>query len=411
MPFKQLLVPLPHTQGRHSMWIETCGEGKESDHCVVILHGGPGYHTNRADFEAFASGPSAEAGGEMQPMEGFVIVRYDQRFCGNSRPSFEPLERNDRQGDSDIDIESDVCALSIHDLIADLRFLIVDVLKRRRVCLSAHSWATTLALAFAATHPELLSGAILFGTYLADSPGHDSVYGRQAVAKFPECMEVFLRQVGLDPSAPSFSWKAVYDAYRPHVLFSPASASTASAEEVEQQQRLLLTHKKMTTLWLLHEDYVTADNASDRQYLLSRMLAIEAAKDSAEFERDHEASYRRLRGQSTMQHQLLRRLEERDFDFLGDARIHNVLASSGVPLFFIQGAQDDCCPAASVVEFVEKLQAAHDGAKKLIGLSLLKSTAHGHDDAVNSELLTAAMRIRRLAQRRAEKQAAEDVGE
>lgn len=124
---------LPVRDGNEIFW-ETSGtpHGKP----VVNLHGGPG------------SGTGAGYRRRCDP-EKFLIVGFDQRGCGRSRPrvsdpSAPPLSTNTTQA-----------------LIADLEALRVH-LNIETWLVTGLSWGSTLAIAYAQAHPERVSEIVLF---------------------------------------------------------------------------------------------------------------------------------------------------------------------------------------------------------------------------------------------------------
>jgi len=101
---------------------------------AVILHGGPG------------APMSTRAGGMFDPAR-YLIVQLDQRQCGRSLPSAgEPV--------------ADLSANTTAHLIADLERLRARVGVERWLVWGG-SWGTTLALAYAETHPEHVSELVL----------------------------------------------------------------------------------------------------------------------------------------------------------------------------------------------------------------------------------------------------------
>ncbi|MFZ0565964.1 MAG: prolyl aminopeptidase [Chlamydiales bacterium] len=117
--------------GNEIYW-ETSGNPKGRP--ALYLHGGPG------------SGISGGYRRHFDP-EKFLIVSFEQRGCGRSRPSVtDPginLMKNTTQA-----IISDIEKLRIH-------------LKVDKWLLLGISWGTTLALAYSQTHPEKVSAIVL----------------------------------------------------------------------------------------------------------------------------------------------------------------------------------------------------------------------------------------------------------
>jgi len=116
----------------HEIHVEECGnpEGKPA----VFLHGGPG-------------GGSEPWHRQFFDPRRYRIVLFDQRGCGKSTPYAELREN------------------TTWDLVADLE-AIRTRLGIERWLVFGGSWGSTLALAYAETHPERVTGLILRGIFL-----------------------------------------------------------------------------------------------------------------------------------------------------------------------------------------------------------------------------------------------------
>ncbi|HEV7431900.1 MAG TPA: prolyl aminopeptidase, partial [Steroidobacteraceae bacterium] len=128
----------PYRRGRlrvspvHDLYFEESGNphGKP----VVFLHGGPGGGTSPAMRRFF------------NPRR-YRIVLFDQRGCGKSRP------------------HASLIANTTWDLVADIERL-REHLQIRRWQLFGGSWGSTLALAYAQTHPRRVTELVLRGIFL-----------------------------------------------------------------------------------------------------------------------------------------------------------------------------------------------------------------------------------------------------
>lgn len=116
--------------GQHVYW-ETCGnpDGKPA----VVLHGGPGAGCTPGMRRYFDPG-------------AFRIVLLDQRGAGRSTPRVE--------------LDTDLHSNTTDHLIADLERLRTE-LGIERWLVWGFSWGTTLALAYAQTHPQRVSELVL----------------------------------------------------------------------------------------------------------------------------------------------------------------------------------------------------------------------------------------------------------
>ena len=153
----------PYTRGEldvgdgHKLYFEESGNPKGKP--VVFLHGGPGGGTEPKHRRFFD--PSA-----------YRIVLLDQRGCGKSTPHAS-LEKN-----------------TTWDLVADIERL------RTHLGIEAWqvfggSWGSTLALAYAETHPTRVTELVLRGIFLLRKSEIDWFYQNGANAIFPDAWEAY----------------------------------------------------------------------------------------------------------------------------------------------------------------------------------------------------------------------------
>jgi proline iminopeptidase len=154
--------------GQRLYW-ETSGnpEGKP----VVFLHGGPGAGTNRSQRRLFDP-------------ERYRIVLFDQRGCGRSLPHAS-------------DPDADLTANTTWHLVADIERL-REHLGIDRWQVLGGSWGSSLALAYAETHPERVTEIILRGIFTLRQVELDWFYEGGAAALFPDLWEGFLEPVPAD---------------------------------------------------------------------------------------------------------------------------------------------------------------------------------------------------------------------
>jgi proline iminopeptidase len=145
----------------HTLYLEECGnpEGKP----VVFLHGGPGGGTNPRQRRLFD--PAA-----------YRIVLFDQRGCGRSTPHAS-VDRN-----------------TTWDLVGDIEG-IRDRLDIERWQVFGGSWGSTLALAYAETHPERVTELILRGIFLLRPYELAWYYQEGASNIFPDTWEHYLTPI------------------------------------------------------------------------------------------------------------------------------------------------------------------------------------------------------------------------
>ena len=150
--------------GGHTLHIEECGNPRGQP--AIILHGGPGGGTNPA-MRRFHD-PSR-----------YRIVLFDQRGCGRSTPNAE-LENN-----------------TTHDLVADIE-RIRALLGVERWQLFGGSWGSTLALAYAQTHPNRVATMILRGVFLLTRAELRWFYQEGCSWLFPEAFADFQKPIPVE---------------------------------------------------------------------------------------------------------------------------------------------------------------------------------------------------------------------
>jgi proline iminopeptidase len=154
----------PYRTGRlrvsdvHELYFEESGnpQGKP----VVFLHGGPGGGTD-VKYRRFFDPKS------------YRIVMFDQRGCGRSTPHAS-LEEN-----TTWHLVSDIEALRTH-------------LGIERWQVFGGSWGSTLALAYAETHPERVTELVLRGIFLLREQEIQWFYQRGCSAIYPDAWEHYL---------------------------------------------------------------------------------------------------------------------------------------------------------------------------------------------------------------------------
>lgn len=141
----------------HVLFYEECGN--PSGEPVLLIHGGPG-------------------GGANPTMRRFHdpahhrIILFDQRGSGRSTP-YASLDHN-----------------TTWHLVADME-LLRKHLSVNRWQLFGGSWGSTLAIAYAQTHPERVTGMILRGIFLLRRREIDWFYQQGASAIYPDAFEEF----------------------------------------------------------------------------------------------------------------------------------------------------------------------------------------------------------------------------
>jgi proline iminopeptidase len=146
---------------RHTLYYEQCGnpDGKP----VVLLHGGPGAGSN-AKMRRFHD-----------PAK-YRIVLFDQRGAGRSRP------------------HADLVDNTTWDLVADIEQLRA-LLGIERWQVFGGSWGSTLALAYAQTHPQRVAELVLRGIFMLRRWELEWFYQQGASRLFPDAWEHYLAPI------------------------------------------------------------------------------------------------------------------------------------------------------------------------------------------------------------------------
>jgi proline iminopeptidase len=145
----------------HDLYFEECGnpDGKP----VVFLHGGPGGGSEPKQRRFFDP-------------KRYRIILFDQRGCGKSTPHASLVDN------------------TTWDLVADIETL-REHLGVARWQVFGGSWGSTLALAYAETHPSRVTELVLRGIFLLRKQEIDWFYQRGAGAIFPDAWEEYLAPI------------------------------------------------------------------------------------------------------------------------------------------------------------------------------------------------------------------------
>ena len=276
IPSRPALYPEiePHSTGTlrvsslHSIYYEESGnpDGKP----VVFLHGGPGGGTDPKQRRFFDP-------------QAYRIVLFDQRGCGQSTPHAELREN------------------TTWDLVADIEKL-RSHLAIDRWQVFGGSWGSTLALAYAQTHPRRVSELVLRGIFLLRRSELLWFYQDGASALFPDAWEAFLAPI---PSAERGDLMKAY--HRRLTSDDPATRLEAA--------RAWSVWEASTSFLLQRPDYIANAAGDDFALAFARI----------------EAHYFVHRGFLEREQQL----------------IENIGRLRHIPSVIVQGRYDVVCPMAS----------------------------------------------------------------
>jgi proline iminopeptidase len=145
----------------HRVYFERCGDPDGTP--AVFLHGGPGAGCSPAQRRLFDP-------------KRYCVTLFDQRGCGRSTPH-AGLEAN-----------------TTWDLVTDIERLRTRFGYENWLVFGG-SWGSTLALAYAETHPERVSGLIVRGVFTLTKAEVDWYYQGGAAWLFPDLWEGFLAPI------------------------------------------------------------------------------------------------------------------------------------------------------------------------------------------------------------------------
>ena len=165
-------------KGIHEIYYEQCGNPKGKP--AVFLHGGPG-------------GGAGSFSRRFFDPKKYRIILFDQRGCGKSKPH-TCLEDNTTWHLVE-DIESIREKLEIEDWLV-----------------FGGSWGSTLALAYAQTHPNRVTELVLRGVFMLREKELQWFYQYGASEIYPEAWQGFINEI------PTNKRSNLIDAYR--LIFS-----------------------------------------------------------------------------------------------------------------------------------------------------------------------------------------------
>src|ERR1700682_4591099 len=201
-PFAPLTSQLLPIGDGHEIYVETVGRADGVP--AVYLHGGPG------------SGCQPDHRRLFDP-ERFHAVLFDQRGHGRSRPNGR-LEHN-----------------TLPHLLADME-IIREKFGFERWMIVGGSWGATLALAYAQTHPNRVTGIVLRATFLGTRAELEGAFLDALPRFYPDLSDDFLKLLPPEERAQPL------DAYWRRILDSDPAVHGPAAHAWGDTERILSGH-------------------------------------------------------------------------------------------------------------------------------------------------------------------------
>ncbi len=325
---------------RHEVYWEEYGNPRGEP--VLFFHGGPG------------GACSPELAGFFDPAR-YRVVLFDQRGCGKSRPSA-----------SDADAGPALAENTTAHLIADAMALRAHLGLEGKMHVFGGSWGSTLSLAFAIAHPEVVQTLILRGIFLCRQKDLDYFYQGNA-ATFAEHPDD-TRRPGTYQFFPE-AWAPYVEAIPPGerddmvAAYARIFATSPSTDE----ERAKVTRAALAwSVWEGATSYLAQDVSS-----LGKFADPEFARAFARIENHYFMNGCFLGGRT-----------DRDNGHI----LAHVARLSGVDVHVVQGRYDVVCPLFQATELVRALEAVSVPVD-------LRVTAAGHSmqDRENHRALTDIM--------------------
>jgi proline iminopeptidase len=202
-PFAPLTSERLSVGDDHEIYVESIG--RQGGIPAVYLHGGPG------------SGCQPNHRRLFDP-ERFHAVLFDQRGAGRSRP----------KGSRDHN--------TLPHLIADME-TIRERFGFERWLVVGGSWGATLALAYAQTHPQRVSGIVLRATFLGTRTELDSAFLKTLPLLYPALYDDFLGVLPADERGQPLEsyWRRILDA--DPAVHGPAARAWGGTERILSEHR------------------------------------------------------------------------------------------------------------------------------------------------------------------------------
>jgi proline iminopeptidase len=291
----------------HSIYWEECGNPDGIP--VIVLHGGPG-------------GSAGPAMRRFFDPKRFRIILHDQRGAGRSKPTGEWRDNTTQL------------------LIADINRLRDHLGVKGKAILFGGSWGSTLAVAYAEAHPDLVAGLVMRGIFLGSKSEIDYFYHGGATVFFPDNWER-LRFILPNPEKLDY----------PRQLFEMTQSSDPA------------TRKKAINGWAYYEIRMCSVNLTDE---VTAQIIEQNEDEMMPF--SVLENYYMMNGCFIDDDQLLR-----EADRIAD-----------IPTFIVNGRFDAVCPPRTAYALAKKL--------KNVKLEFPPATGHVDSEPANREALLRGVR-------------------
>ncbi|MBS0486121.1 MAG: prolyl aminopeptidase [Proteobacteria bacterium] len=208
----------------HTLYYEQCGNPRGKP--VVFVHGGPG------------AGCGANSRRFFDPVH-YRIVLFDQRGSGRSTPHAELTDN------------------TTWDLVGDMERL-REHLALERWQVFGGSWGSTLALAYAQTHPQRVSEMVLRGIFMLRRWELEWFYQKGCDAIYPDAWEAYVDHI------PTHERDDLIGAYYRRLTNPDAAVRLAAA-------KVWSTWEGATSYLLQNPDYIASTGADEFALAFARI--------------------------------------------------------------------------------------------------------------------------------------------
>ncbi|MCP4932855.1 MAG: prolyl aminopeptidase [bacterium] len=217
--------------GGHELYFEC--SGNPDGQPILFLHGGPGTGSSPDTRRLFNH-------------QRCNIIQFDQRGCGKSTPHGSLIENTTDH--------------LVDDIIKLLNLLSID-----QVHLAGGSWGSTLALAFAMTHPNRVRSILIYGIFLCRASEFKALYFEGGVVSqiYPEVFSSFIELLpNADRADPIKGYAKLFGSNNIELRNNALHMWTL----LEQQASRLIVDQKRLQTEMANPDYVLSHSLIENHY-------------------------------------------------------------------------------------------------------------------------------------------------